>query len=634
MVDRVRSLFPQTRNWFAIVGGATFRAARDGRLVPDFESLTHRRVRRQDNAGHTITPAFARTFDQPTRIANTRNERYAVELTPLGARPSTVQIQDGVVVYASAYVDTDVMYKSTPTHTDEYLLLHSRRAPTTWRFRVARGVGIARLRQAGNSIEAVDGHGVAWLRANRPKAIDRDGKRAEGTIRVVDDEIVVSIDTRALSLPILVDPDWKSTGDMSHGRFHFQATELPDGRVLTTGGCSSSVCSGTLALAACPNVVTAMEALDLDSRTWSTLGDSASKRFFHSAALLGDGRVLLAGGCTNSDCSAVTNMVELFAPGNGMLTSPVSLSTGRAAMSSAVLGDGRVLLAGGCTSASCTGESEIFTPTSTSLDPAGTMTSARGRAATVILADGRVMAIGGCTTIGCTSVLSSAEIYDPVANTWTATGPMATARAGHFAARLSDGRVLVGGGCADQVCSEVLRSAEIFDPVTGTFSPAGQLAQARVGAVARSLPDGVVLVSQGCAGPVCDLTNELYTPGTGFALTDPALTSRGFHELLVIGSRRLALAIGGCTPTTCSWWTESWDVAQHFAGVADAGPRMTFDAGPFPDAGRGGNSGGSCGCRNADGAGGAIPAALVLIGLLVSSRRRRRQTERSTASIG
>lgn len=574
VVDRARELFPQTRGWFALVEGAVFDEAPDGRLTPRFSSLTHPRVRQRDNAGRTVTPRFPRAFRDPVRITGDREGGRALELAPVAARPAVLDLQDGVVVYAGAYADTDVLYKATPTHTDEYLLLWSRKAPTEWRYRVTRGPGIAKLRQAGNSVEAVDERGVAWLRANRPKAVDRAGRRAEGTIRVDGDELIVSIDTSELSLPILVDPDWKSTGDMAFGRFYFQSTLLPDGRVLATGGCSASICSGNLTLPACPSVVTGMEALDLDSRTWSIVGQSATPRFFHAAALLGDGRVLLAGGCWDKACTAAT---------------------------------------------------EIFAPATETLAPAAAMHAARGRAATVPLADGRVLVIGGCATIECDGVLADAEIYDPAADTWTATGAMATARAGHFAARLADGRVLVGGGCADGACSDVLRSTEIFDPATATFAAAELLVQPRVGATAVTLPDGVVLVSQGCSAAGCDLTNELYAPGAGFQLTDPAVTVRAFHELTLHGPRRQVVAIGGCQPSTCSWWNETWDAAEHFGDVPDAGPTGPSDASPPPPDARPGSGGtddggGSCGCRAGD-----APAAPALALLVLGALARRRQ---------
>ncbi len=69
--------------------------------------------------------------------------------------------------------------------------------------------------------------------------------------------------------------------------------------------------------------------------------------------------------------------------------------------------------------------------------------------------------------------LASAEIYDPTTGIFTATGPMSDKRVYHTATLLADGRVLVAAGVGQFADSAPLASAEIYDPRTGTFSPAG-----------------------------------------------------------------------------------------------------------------------------------------------------------------
>ncbi|MBZ0238880.1 MAG: hypothetical protein K8M05_41600, partial [Deltaproteobacteria bacterium] len=314
-VDVVRETFPRTRGWFKLVADARFVTAADGSLTPDFASLTHPRVRAEDGAGFSLEPRFPALATGAVHVGSSADpRRLYLELTARDAAPVAARVEDGLVVYPGAFADTDLIFKATPTHVDEYLVLRSRAAPTTWRYAVARGPGIARLRQAGSFVEAIDGDGHPWLRAGRPVAFDTRGGRAEGTITVVGDELVVAIDTRALEPPILVDPDWRSTGDMAHGRFYNRVNILTDGRIAASGGCSASVCSGDLRLPACPTVVGAVEALDLASRTWSQVGQSRP-RFFHAAEVLVDGRLFVAGGCTSSDCSAVTSSVETWAGG-------------------------------------------------------------------------------------------------------------------------------------------------------------------------------------------------------------------------------------------------------------------------------------------------------------------------------
>ncbi len=580
-VDQVLSQFPSARGWFRIVAGARFSRATDGRLVPDFDSLTHARVRRADNAGHTVVPHFARMFDAPMRIASGQDAGVWIEIAPVGGRHVGVQQQDGLIVYVGAYADTDVLFKSTPTHTDEYLLLRTRSAPTEWRYRFSRGPAIASVRQVGNTLEVVDGQDVARMRSSRPVATDARGTRVDGTLRVEGDTIIVRVDTANLTYPVLVDPDWRSTGDMSYGRFYFASNVLPSGRVFVSGGCSASVCSGDLALAACRTVVRATETLDLGTRMWSAAGDDAEARFFHASVSLSTGAVLLAGGCTNPDCSTTTANARWFEPSDSSFRTVPDLAEARGAMSAVRLADGRVLVAGGCDSARCTTATEIFDPVTHRWSRGVAMRVARGRAEIVTLADGRILVAGGCTDTSCTTVLASAEVYDPVLDRWTPTSPMGTPRAGHFAATLLDGRVLVGGGCPDQRCSTFLRSTELFDPTMMRFVAGPDQRTGRVGARASRLPDGTVMVNQGCeTRSDCDLTNERFDPRTAtFGAMESAVTARAFHELIEHTGARTLVAIGGCQPGTCSWWNETYDTSGIPTAPMDAGTDAATDTG-------------------------------------------------------
>jgi hypothetical protein len=125
-------------------------------------------------------------------------------------------------------------------------------------------------------------------------------------------------------------------------------------------------------------------------------------------------------------------------------------------------------------------------------------------------------------------VLSSAEIYNPTTGTFTSTGVMTSARADQSATLLRDGRVLIAGG-ADTL-SEVLSSAEIYDPVTGTFSPANpatgnfssgdSMTAAAEDQTATLLQDGRVLLAGGLGADVNGdqsilQTADTYDPKTG-----------------------------------------------------------------------------------------------------------------------
>jgi hypothetical protein len=143
-----------------------------------------------------------------------------------------------------------------------------------------------------------------------------------------------------------------------------------------------------------------------------------------------------------------------------------------------------------------------------SFAPTGDMAAMREGAAAAPLPDGRVLVAGGYD--GAT-FLKSAEVFNPATNAFTAVNNMAAMRDGAAAAPLPDGRVLVAGGYYYDGADHYLKSAELYDPATGTFSATGDMATMREGAAAAPLPDGRVLVAGGFDGATFLKSAELFS---------------------------------------------------------------------------------------------------------------------------
>ena len=161
------------------------------------------------------------------------------------------------------------------------------------------------------------------------------------------------------------------------------------------------------------------------------------------------------------------------------------------------------------------------------------MVVARDLPSTNVLGDGRVLVAGGYGA----DYLDSAELYDPAAGTWTATGSMNYPRWVHTGSTLPDGRVLVVGGDGGGN-NESSQTAELYDPSTETWSLTWSPARGRAfGDSATTLADGRVLVVGGENGtdPLSPTSAELYDPATGtWSVTGGLAHERVWHAAAVL----------------------------------------------------------------------------------------------------
>jgi hypothetical protein len=173
---------------------------------------------------------------------------------------------------------------------------------------------------------------------------------------------------------------------------------------------------------------------------------------------------------------------------------------------------------------------------------------ARATHTATLLADGRVLVAGGCSSNGCggARVAAQAELYDPARGHFVP-GPVMTApRLGHTATALADGRVLIVGGWPEENRAPQ-RTAEIFDPPRGAFAAADPMTVRRGGHTATRLRDGRVLVAGGIDGGRALSTVEVYDPATDSWLVAPGRLAAPTYKLAVAAVPGGALVIGGQT---------------------------------------------------------------------------------------
>jgi hypothetical protein len=211
------------------------------------------------------------------------------------------------------------------------------------------------------------------------------------------------------------------------------------------------------------------------------------------------------------------------------------LAPGRYAPGSVVLRDGDVLLAGGLVFDANTPFPTMalrYRPSTDTFLEASDMSVGRLGPVTVLLADGRVLVAGGHGVQGGPSI-TSGEVYDPVANTWTPVANELTLARGHRvmlssdASLLPDGRVLFATSQGDGPLDVV----EVYDPVTNRFSVVKPLNRPRGYQAQTLLADGRVLVAGGHLGNAPALVGEVYDPATD-TWTD---TANGIPEEHSIG---------------------------------------------------------------------------------------------------
>lgn len=299
-----------------------------------------------------------------------------------------------------------------------------------------------------------------------------------------------------------------ATGQMLEPRSGHSATLLPDGKVLIAGGMRRN-----------QDFYKSAELYDPPTHKFQRTGEMAIGRVGHIAVLLRTGKVLIAGGWVGQDG---TDSAELYDPATGKFAVISQMTTRRGRPSATLLPDGDVLITGGEERDNePLASAEIFAVQTLSFQSTGSMHHARISHTATLLNDGRVLIAGGYTG----NVSSSAELYDPRTGTFTETGNLGIPRCKHTAGLLPDGRVLIAGGSDERGWNGNLNSAEIYDPQTGKFRPTATMDNSRF-----KLPDEAVQLPSGrlvIAGGSTEI--EVYDPVSGKFLIADGRLSDSWH---------------------------------------------------------------------------------------------------------
>ena len=303
------------------------------------------------------------------------------------------------------------------------------------------------------------------------------------------------------------------TGSLNTARLYHTATLLNNGMVLIVGGSDKN-----------GNILASAELYNPATGTFTSTGSLNTARELHTATMIQgtvvsptmiNGMVLIAGG--QGSAGALLS-AELYNPTTGTFATTGNLNTARVYHTATLLNNGTVLIAGGYDNNGDTSASaELYNPATATFTSTLGLNTARYRHTATLLNNSMVLIAGGEDSDG--NALASAELYDPSTGSFTLNDSLNTARILHTATLLNNGTDLMAGGYGS---SAYLTAAELDDPATGTFAPTASLNIGRYLHTASLLNNGMNLVAGGHNSSGYLVSAELYEPAT---LTPPNLVS-------------------------------------------------------------------------------------------------------------
>jgi len=310
-----------------------------------------------------------------------------------------------------------------------------------------------------SSAEIYDPQTRRWT----PTGSLQQARRGAGAVLLADGRVLLAGgvgSAQLLSSAEIFDPGtgrWTPTGSMTTPRLGGTLTLLPSGDVLAAGGTSPSEQQGTGG-GQTISPTSSAEIYHVAKDTWTLTGSMTAARFEASGTLLSDGRVLIAGGLGGPGAPGGTGGIQYnpltstegYDPAVGAFSATGQMINARADHVAARLADGTVLVAGGLggsTGGVSVATAERFDPTTGRWREVSPMIRARTGASAALLGNGRVLVAGGeSVEQGVRNSLDSAELFDANTSTWLPAGIMSCPRSGLGAVTLSDGSVLEVAG--------------------------------------------------------------------------------------------------------------------------------------------------------------------------------------------
>jgi len=506
------------------------------------------------------SPAGALKTITPARASGALHvgidERTWIEASPRGARDVERRDTSGVAVYPGAFNGGDLVYVVESGRAEELRVARTVAAARqlTWDLRL--GPALASVRVRDGRVEALDESGAVRLSTEPAYAVDAVGVRRPLSFALKGATLDATLDVTGLATPITIDPAWTATGSLSAVRVMPVAAKLASGKVLVIGGSDpvtrqgfstaelydpatntwtmtagamSAPRSGPAATAFAAGtkvLVSGGDASGFGPSSVAEIYDAATNRFTqvvmpvtsrgHSSTLLADGKVALIGGLDGS--RAGISYVRTFDPNTSTFTSTPSIlyggyGGGITDHTATVVPGGKVVIAGG--RAWPGGEVNFINDATFVYDPvAVTMTrkadlpAGRDSHGAVYLSTGpkggKILLFGGSIRgiDGSETASAGSAFYDVATNTFSPGPFMARARSYFGWSVLPSGKIVVTGGAASLSTPTIDAedTAEVFDPLTLTWSSAGKMIDKRCVGVQVTLTGESVLVAGGVRG--------------------------------------------------------------------------------------------------------------------------------------